>query len=342
MDLKMLRQKAREELKGFCRVCPVCDGRVCAGEAPGMGGMGTGASFAANMAALAAWRLNMRTLHEVKAADTAVTLFGRALAMPILAAPMTGVLYNMGGKLSEEAFIAMIIDGAAQAGTIGLCGDGADPAMYGSGLQAIEARGGCGIPIVKPRAQAVAKDMLARAAAAGVAAVGMDVDGAGLLVMALKGQPVSPKTPRELAELVGATQLPFLVKGIMTADEASIAFDAGAAGIVVSNHGGRVLDHAPGAAEVLPEIARAVKGRGVILADGGVRSGADVLKYLALGADAVLVGRPLVVGAFGGGADGVAFLLDKLKAELTAAMLLTGTASVRNVSPRILRPAPGI
>jgi isopentenyl diphosphate isomerase/L-lactate dehydrogenase-like FMN-dependent dehydrogenase len=342
MDIKTLRQKAREVLKGYCRVCPVCDGRVCAGEAPGMGGMGTGSSFAANLSALAAWRLNMRTLHDVKTADTGVRLFGRDLAMPVLAAPMTGVLYNMGGKLSEEDFITMIIQGADAAGTLGMCGDGADPAMYGSGVAAIKAQSGAGIPIVKPRAQDAVKEMLAAAEAVGAVAVGVDVDGAGLLVMALKGQPVSPKTAKELAELVAATKLPFLVKGVMTADEAVIAFDAGAAGIVVSNHGGRVLDHAPGAAEVLPEIARAVKGRGAILADGGVRTGADVLKYLALGADAVLIGRPLVVGAFGGGAEGVTFLLNKLKAELTSAMLLTGTASVRDVSPRILRQAPGL
>ncbi len=340
MDIKALRTKAREELKGFCRVCPVCNGRVCAGEAPGMGGMGTGSSFMANLAALDAWRLNMRTLHDVKAADTSVTLFGRTLSMPVLAAPMTGVLYNMGGKLAEDVFIRMIIEGADAAGTMGMCGDGADPGMYGSGVEAIKAQGGCGIPIVKPRAQDAVKEMLAKADAAGAAAVGMDVDGAGLLVMALKGQPVSPKSFAELAELVGATKLPFIVKGVMTPDEAVIAFDAGAAAIVVSNHGGRVLDHAPGAAEVLPEIASAVRGRGVLLADGGVRTGADVLKYLALGADAVLIGRPLVVGAFGGGAEGVTALLQKLKNELTSAMLLTGTASVRAVSPRILRPAP--
>ncbi|MFU2208012.1 alpha-hydroxy-acid oxidizing protein [Solidesulfovibrio sp. C21] len=340
MDLTTLRTKAREALKGFCRVCPVCDGRACAGEAPGMGGMATASSFKANLAALSGYRLNMRTLHEVKTADTSVTLFGRELSMPVLAAPMTGVLYNMGGKLSEEAFIRMIIEGADAAGTLGACGDGADPAFFGSGLAAIRDQGGRGIPFIKPRDQEAVKEMLDRAADAGAVAAGMDVDGAGLLVMALKGQPVSPKSPAELRELIGAAKLPFIVKGIMTPDEALVAFDAGAAGIVVSNHGGRVLDHTPGAAEVLPAIARAVKGRGLILADGGVRTGPDVLKYLALGADAVLLGRPLVVGAFGGGAEGVSFLLNKIKAELTAAMLLTGTASVRAVSPHILNPQP--
>ena len=336
MDLSTLRKTAREELKGYCRVCPVCDGRACAGEAPGMGGMGTGSAFKVNVEALSRVRLAMRTLHSVKEADTSLTLFGRALSMPILAAPLTGVVYNMGGRLTEAEFIRRMIDGAAAAGTIGCCGDGADPAMFDSGLAAISARDGHGIPFVKPRGQAAVLALLARAAEAGAAAVGMDVDGAGLAVMALKGQPVSPKSPEELKACSQATQLPFIVKGIMTPDEAEIAFAAGAAAIVVSNHGGRVLDHTPGAAEVLPAIARAVKGRGVILVDGGVRSGADVLKYLALGADAVLVGRPLVVGAFGGGAEGVAFLLEKMRAELKAAMLLTGTASVGRVSPSIL------
>ncbi|MHC1789217.1 alpha-hydroxy-acid oxidizing protein [Solidesulfovibrio sp.] len=338
MDIATLRKTAREALKGYCRVCPVCDGRLCAGEAPGMGGMGTGSAFGVNLEALRAWRLNMRTLHGVKTADTGLTLFGRRLSMPILAAPMTGVAYNMGGRLSEAEFIRRIIDGAAAAGTMGASGDGADPAMFDSGLAAIAAREGHGIPFIKPRSQEAVMTMLSRAGQAGAAAVGMDVDGAGLAVMALKGQPVSPKTPDELADCASATPLPFIVKGVMTPDEAEIAFAAGAAAIVVSNHGGRVLDHTPGAAEVLPAIARAVAGKGVILADGGVRSGADVLKYLALGADAVLVGRPLVVGAFGGGAEGVTMLLEKMRAELAAAMLLTGTATVTDVSPRILSP----
>ncbi|MGD9608124.1 MAG: alpha-hydroxy-acid oxidizing protein, partial [Desulfovibrionaceae bacterium] len=87
MDLTTLRKKAREELKGFCRVCPVCDGRACAGEVPGMGGSGTGAAFAANLDALRRVRLHMRALHDVKTADTSTTLFGRSLALPVLAAP---------------------------------------------------------------------------------------------------------------------------------------------------------------------------------------------------------------------------------------------------------------
>jgi isopentenyl diphosphate isomerase/L-lactate dehydrogenase-like FMN-dependent dehydrogenase len=154
--------------------------------------------------------------------------------------------------------------------------------------------------------------------------------------MALPGQTVEPKTPAQLRELVQATKLPFILKGIMTPDEAEMALQSGAAAIVVSNHGGRVLDHTPGVAAVLPAVARKVKGKMVVFADGGIRYGADVLKLLALGADAVLLGRPLIRGAFGGGKDGVALLLNKMKNELIVSMTLTGTGSVQNVSPRIL------
>jgi isopentenyl diphosphate isomerase/L-lactate dehydrogenase-like FMN-dependent dehydrogenase len=122
----------------------------------------------------------------------------------------------------------------------------------------------------------------------------------------------------------------------MTVDEAKKAIDVGAAGIVVSNHGGRVLDHTPGSAQVLAAIADSVKGKIVILSDGGIRYGADVLKSLALGADAVLVGRPLIRGSVGGGPEGVALILKKMQGELVVSMTLTGTADVKKVSRSIL------
>lgn len=336
MDRQSLREKAKTRLKGYCRVCPVCNGVACAGEVPGIGGVGSGSSFQANIAALAELRFAMRTIHPVKTVDTSRRLFGRELSMPILAAPMTGVSYNFGGDMGEEEFAAAMISGALAAGTLGMTGDGADPAMFDGGLAAIAANGGAGIPIIKPRAQAEVIRLVQKAEATGAPAVGMDIDGAGLVTMAMKGQPVGPKTEGELREVIASTSLPFILKGIMTPDEAFLAADAGAAAIVVSNHGGRVLDCTPGAAEVLGTIAAAVRGRVTVLVDGGVRSGADVLKYLALGADAVLVGRPLVIGAFGGGSDGVAHLLQVMRGELLQAMLLTGTAEVTTVDRRVL------
>jgi 4-hydroxymandelate oxidase len=341
MDLKTIRDTAREKMKGYCRVCPVCDGRVCAGEVPGMGGVGTGSAFRANIEALSRIRLKMRTIHPVKEPDLSFTLWGRKLSLPVLAAPMTGTPYNMGGKMTEEEFITELVSGAIQAGTISMTGDGADPSMYGSGLKAGAANKAGTIAIIKPRAQEEIVKYIRLAEAAGVLALGMDIDGAGLVTMAMKGQPVGPKTFAEVKDVVSATRLPFIVKGVMTVEEAEEAVQAGASAIVVSNHGGRVLDFTPGAAEVLPGIAARIKDKAIIFADGGIRSGTDVLKLLALGADAVLVGRPLVVGAFGGGREGVALLLNKMKSELLQAMLLTGTADVKTVSKDILYSGNG-
>lgn len=336
MNLKSIREQAKLKLKGYCRVCPVCDGRACAGEVPGMGGSGTGSSFRANLEVLRQYRLNLRTLHDAKEPDTTSYLFNQELATPVLAAPMTGTTYNMGGQLSEEEFIDMIITGSRQAGSLGFTGDSADLTMYYSGLESIKREDGQGIPIIKPRKNEAIIKMIRDAEASGAIAVGVDVDGAGLVTMALKGQPVGPKTEQELREIISATDLPFIVKGIMTVDEAEIAAAAGAKAIVVSNHGGRVLDHTPGAAEVLPAIAKAVGNKITVLADGGVRSGVDVLKLLALGADAVLVGRPLIMGAFGGGTAGVKFIIDQYTAELKQAMILTGCKSLAEISPSIL------
>ncbi|MFZ5652012.1 MAG: alpha-hydroxy-acid oxidizing protein [Bacillota bacterium] len=336
MNWKEVRQKAKEQMEGYCRVCPVCDGRACAGEVPGMGGIGTGASFKANLKALEKYRVNLRTLHGAASPDTGTRIFGREVSFPILAAPLTGASYNMGGKLTEREFIGAVMKGSSLAGTIGMCGDGGDPGFFDSGLEAVQEEGGRGIAVIKPRANQAIIERMARAEKAGSLAVGVDVDGAGLIIMAAHGQPVGPKSESELRELAASTRLPFIVKGVMTVDEAVAAARAGAAAIVVSNHGGRILDHTPGAAEVLPGIAAEVGGSVTILADGGVRSGIDVLKLLALGADAVLVGRPVIVGAFGGGAEGVRLVLEKMAGELKQAMILTGCASVEDIDSKVI------
>lgn len=337
MNWQEVKTIAREKLKPYCRVCPVCNGVACAGEVPGMGGVGTGSSFKANIEALNKIKLNLSTIHEVKQPDTSVEIFNELLSLPVMAAPITGTTYNMGGALTEDVYAQEVIAGSIMAGTIGWTGDGADPLMYGSGIEAIKKNNGKGIPIIKPRAQDEIIKRIRQAEDAGAIAVGIDIDGAGLITMALKGQPVSPKSPKEIEELVKATKLPFILKGIMTLKEAEIAYNMGVSAIVVSNHGGRILDHTPGVAEVLPEITEKLKGKITIIADGGVRSGVDVLKLLALGADAVLIGRPVVIAVFGGGREGLKLYFENIKNELKQAMLLTGVASVRNVPKTILR-----
>ena len=328
---------AREKLYPRCRVCPFCDGEACAGEVPGLGGMGTGASFKNNVKALARVRLHMRTLHDVAKPDLTTTILGQKLSFPVLCASLGGTTYNMGAKMTEEAFIDAVLGGAQLAGTMGFIADGTeDPlATYKVRLAAMGRFGGRGVGVIKPRDQASIRERVALIEEAGGTAVAIDIDSAGRSVRAAKlGQIIEPKTARQLAEIARSTRLPLILKGVMTVDEAVAAVDVGAKAIVVSNHGGRNLDHTPGTADVLPAIAKEVKGKLTILADGGVRYGADVLKMLALGADAVLVGRPAIRGAHGGGAEGVQVVLEKMKSELAEAMVLTGTASVRAVSAR--------
>ena len=328
---------AREKLYPRCRVCPFCDGEACAGEVPGLGGMGTGASFKNNVKALARVRLHMRTLHDVAKPDLTTTILGQKLSFPVLCASLGGTTYNMGAKMTEEAFIDAVLGGAQLAGTMGFIADGTeDPlATYKVRLAAMGRFGGRGVGVIKPRDQASIRERVALIEEAGGTAVAIDIDSAGRSVRAAKlGQIIEPKTTRQLAEIARSTRLPLILKGVMTVDEAVAAVDVGAKAIVVSNHGGRNLDHTPGTADVLPAIAKEVKGKLTILADGGVRYGADVLKMLALGADAVLVGRPAIRGAHGGGAEGVQVVLEKMKSELAEAMVLTGTASVRAVSAR--------
>ncbi|MCP4339153.1 MAG: alpha-hydroxy-acid oxidizing protein, partial [Desulfobulbaceae bacterium] len=174
------------------------------------------------------------------------------------------------------------------------------------------------------------------AKATGTDIIGMDIDAAGLITLRKMGRPVSPKSLDKLTEIIRRTGMKFILKGVMTPDEAELAFTAGADAIVVSNHGGRVLDHAPGAADVLADIADRVKGKITILADGGVRTGGDVLKMLALGADAVMVGRPFSVAAVGGLQAGVETYIDTLMSELKQTMVLTGTGSASSVDRKIL------
>ncbi len=250
--------------------------------------------FRNNVNALAGIKLNLRTVHRVNAPNLSTALFGHELTMPVLAAAIGGTAMNMKSSMSEADYSAAVITGSVQAGVLGMTGDGPKPEVYQGGLAAIRAEQGRGIPIIKPREPEQIVKLANEAAQAGAVAFGIDIDAAALINMTRMGQPVGPKSFAELEFIKRNTKIPFIVKGIMTVDEALACVEAGVDAIVVSNHGGRALDHTPGTAEVLPGIAGAVQGRLVVMADGGVRSGVDVLKMLALGAEFVLVGRPVI------------------------------------------------
>jgi isopentenyl diphosphate isomerase/L-lactate dehydrogenase-like FMN-dependent dehydrogenase len=224
---------------------------------------------------------------------------------------------------------------------MGCTGDGVPPFIHEAGFAAIRAVEGKGIPFIKPWEDEALFRKLGQAVATGAPLVGMDIDAAGLVTLRQMGHPVSPKSPAKMKAIIESVPVPFILKGIMTADQARLAVDVGAAAIVVSNHGGRVLDHAPGAAEVLPEIAAAVRGQIGILADGGIRSGVDVLKMIALGAHAVLIGRPFSVVTTGGGREGVTAYIDQIKTEFVSAMVLTGCRDIGSIDRDILRPTGG-
>ncbi len=332
------RTAARELMDGFCRVCRRCDGKSCAGEVPGMGGAGTGSSFFTNIDSLAAIRIRMSTIHDAVDPDTSCTFLGHALSLPVLAAPIGGVSFNMSKGVPESKYIDAVVNGSADAGTVGCTGDGEQDLIHEESCRAISTRSGAGIPFIKPWGSDEIVRKARIAAEAGAGTMGMDIDASGLITLKLFGKPVFPKPVHELRSIIEAAGLPVILKGIMTVEEAERAAEAGAAAIVVSNHGGRVLDSTPGTAEVLPEIAKAVGNRLSILVDGGVRSGIDVFKMLALGADAVLIGRPLAISAIGAGAAGVTAYLNSIRQELYKTMMMTGCASLEDITMDKLQP----
>ena len=336
--MKEIRAAARERMKGHCRVCPVCDGKACSGEVPGMGGLGTGASFRNNREALNACKLNMTALHDAREPRTNCTILGIDLSFPVMAAPIGGVSFNMSDAMSEDDYIFAILEGSRAAGVIGCTGDGVPPFIIDAAVKALKACNGHGIPFIKPWEGKELFEKIDRVLADGSPILGVDVDAAGLITLRKMGRPVMPMSVTELETVVRYVHdmgRKFIVKGIMTPDDAHRAIDAGCDAIVVSNHGGRVLDHCPGTATVLPAIADAVRGKITILADGAVRDGVDVLKMLALGADAVLVGRPLCIAAIGGGVEGVTKYWQQMQGQLVQAMLLTGCASLAGEELRL-------
>jgi len=270
--------------------------------------------------------------------DTKFFFFGRELSMPIMGASVAGV-NSFGGEnvITEKEFCRSVVLGCKEAGTVGWRGDSYTYSLENTwGIDAINEANGWGVKIVKPRDQDMIIDFFKKAEVARAIAVGTDVDGCGSYAMAKYDKPIYRKSVEDLKELAKSTSLPVIIKGIMSIEDAFAAVEAGASAIVVSNHGGRVLDHTPGTADVLPEIVDEVKGKVMILADGGIRNGYDVLKMLALGADAVLIGRDIVRAAVGAGIKGVRLQMEYLQQTFMKAMKMTGVKSLTEITPEIL------
>jgi 4-hydroxymandelate oxidase len=294
------------------------------------------------------WSLRPRVLRDVSVVDPGVTLFGRRLPHPILVAPMSGLSWLDAGAetacatgASAAGATFCLTSGSAR--TLAEVGEASGPFLQQIYLwderermepfvEAAVAAGAMGFLLTVDSPPQAARYGF-RGRVIGLPAVDSpNFDG---------GRPPagSPADlgPADIAWLTGLSGLPVLVKGILRGDDAEIAMEAGAAGIAVSNHGGRGIDGSVTTAEALPEVVDAVAGRGVVLVDGGIRQGEDVVRALALGADAVLVGRPVAWALARAGAGGVQSLLTALAADVVAQMALCGAATTADLTPDLVR-----
>jgi len=307
---------------------------------------------------IAAWqrlRLRPRMLRDVTAIDTSVSVLGARIAAPLMVAP-TGRhrLFHPEGERATAR-------GAAAAGVPYVMATASTVTIEDAAAERRAAPQWFQLYLSPDRA--VTEGLVDRAAAAGFAAVVLTVDqpvyGASpraaraplsaaphIRAVNLPGQPVAahgygaahsgsvthPATFDDLAWLVRRSPVPVLVKGILRADDALRCVELGARGILVSNHGGRHLDATVASADALPDIATAVGAKAEVFVDGGIRRGTDIVKALALGARAVLIGRPAVWGLALGGADGVRDVFEHLRGELTRTMALCGVAKLTEVT----------
>jgi 4-hydroxymandelate oxidase len=285
-----------------------------------------------NTAAFNRWVLRPRMLVDVSELSTATTLLGTDLSFPVLVAPMA-----FQGLAHPDGEVAMA-QGAAAAGTA-MC-------LATLSMAPIEEvrDGARWFQLYWSPDRGAVKDLVERADAAGHGAIVVTID---LPVLGRRERDLRTgfETPiqidsvvdpsltwRDLEWLRSLTSLPVLVKGVLTAEDAALAVEAGVEGIVVSNHGGRQLDGVAASLDALPEVAEAVADRAVVLMDGGIRRGTDVVKALALGAKAVLVGRPALWGLAVGGAEGVERVFSLLREEFQLALALCGCRSPGDVT----------
>lgn len=333
---EVLRQ-ARTCIGEYCKACPVCDGRACSNKVPGPGAKGTGTVAIQNYEKWQELCINMDTICENQPVDTTLSIFGKTMKYPIFAAPIGAMKLHYGDKYDDLEYNDILVSACANAGIAAFTGDGTNPAVMEGAAKAIRRAGGRGIPTVKPWDINTLKEKFALVKDSGAFAAAMDIDAAGLPFLKNLTPPAGSKTVEELREVIQTAGVPFVVKGIMTVKGALKAKEAGASAIVVSNHGGRVLDQCPSTAEVLPEIADAAGEDMKILVDGGIRSGVDVFKALALGADAVLIGRPFVTALYGAAAEGVNVLVQKLADELTDTMAMCGAHRLDEITRDMIR-----
>ena len=319
------------------------------------GGSDDEVTLHANREAFRRLWLRPRTLVNVKTCDTRTTALGTPISMPIIAAPTA--LHGLARPEGECATAAgvgsegtlMVVSSSASRRIEDIAAAATGPLWYQLYIQTLpeaerrvrraEAAGYRAIVLTAdlPRLGNRERDLRNRLGFNNITSIRMQ--------SAEEGDPDKNAymgdtlTWGTIDWLRGITSLPILVKGVLTAEDAELAIERGVAGIIVSNHGGRQIDGAIPSLEALPEVIAAVNGRAEVYVDGGVRRGTDVLKALALGAQAVLVGRPILWGLAANGADGVSHVLRMLHTELDRAMALAGRPTLADIDASLVRRA---
>ncbi len=337
MNYNEVLENARKNIGELCKACPVCNGVACKNKIPGPGAKGVGDTAIRNYSKWQEIRVNMDTICENKAVDTSVELFGKKFEYPFFAGPVGAVTLHYSDKYNDVTYNDVLVSACAEKGIAAFTGDGTDPNVMIAATKAIKENNGIGIPTVKPWNIDTIKEKLTLVKEANSFAVAMDIDAAGLPFLKNMTPPAGSKSVSELSEIVKEAKVPFIVKGVMTVKGALKAKEAGAYAIVVSNHGGRVLDQCAATAEVLGEIVDAVNGSMKVFVDGGIRSGTDVFKALAMGADGVLICRPFVTAVYGGDKEGVKTYIDKLGTELKDTMAMCGAFSISDITRDMIR-----
>ena len=329
-------------LTGICGEYPVCDGqpdRICVGQkfgaSIGFGGAGQGKTFEANYNSLQGYKLKMMVIKAHHEPEMSISIFGKKIGLPVMGASLSGVKTSMNDVVPEAALYRGLLKGAMSSGTVGLVGNTPN-CPDDLGVKIVGENMGWGIPIFKPQSQKRLIQLIKMAEELDVTAVGVDLEGAGSTFWAASKKQVFRKSETEIQELVECTEKPVIFKGIMSKEDAIKVLDSGAGACYVSNHGGRVLDGGQGMAEVLPDIAKVISGKIPIMADGAVRTGFDVLKILALGADVALIGRPLARLSIAGGEVAVKMYFKYVKEDLRRAMILTGCDNLMDATMDIL------
>jgi isopentenyl diphosphate isomerase/L-lactate dehydrogenase-like FMN-dependent dehydrogenase/biotin carboxylase len=326
----LIRKEAAVKLSGVCSVCRVCDGVECAGWLPGIGSCGNGGGFKQNLRTLQEIDVLSDVFSELDNINTGSDLFGIPLDLPVIPAPISNIKRNLRAVFSEDEYNRIVLTGAKKSGSIGCIAQREYEQEEESVDYLFGPLGdvyGHGIPFFNPYAGlTAAHNHIEQAYKLGAKVVGLSVD--------VKDKPIGD---RWLPELVKNTPVPLLVKGILSPGNALRALEAGVKGLILSNRGGRVLENLPSGYHMLQEIRKEAGNSAMIIVDGGIRSGEDVFKALALGAHLVLIGRPVFISSAGAGREGVSFYLNKIRNELRNTMLLAGAKTVSEIKADMIR-----